>query len=70
MTMPHEMEEDGFDPRSPEQIEAMMRMVEYLLPQAHQLSSDVAHYLGLAKAELAKAYVAKQELAPRHAALQ
>lgn len=68
--MAHEHDEEGFDPRAPEQIEAMLRMVEYLLPQAHAVNSDVAHYLGLAKQELAKVYLAKEEMAPRFAALQ
>lgn len=68
--MTHKQDDDGVDPRGPEQIEAMLRMVEYLMPQAHAVSADVAHYLGLAKTELAKAYTAKEEMAPRHAALQ
>ena len=68
--MTNEQDDDGVDPRGPEQIEAMLRMVEYLMPQAHAVSADVAHYLSLAKAELAKAYTANEEMALRHAALQ
>ena len=68
--MTEDQYEEGFDPRSPEQIQAMLRMVEYLLPQARAVSADVARYLDLAQIELAKVQMVGREAPPHHAGLQ
>lgn len=62
--------EDEFNPDSPEEIEAMLMMVEYLLPQARAVSPTVAFYLGLAKHELVRAQAFREEVIARFPSLQ
>ncbi len=61
---------DEFNPDSPEEIEAMLGMIEYLMPQARAVSPTVAFHLGLAKHELARALAFRQEVIVRFPCLQ
>lgn len=64
-SVPAHAAEDEFNPDSPEEIEAMLMMVEYLLPQARAVCPTVALYLGLAKHELARAQALREEVIAR-----
>lgn len=61
---------DEFDPDSLEDIEAMLAMIAYLLPQARAVSPTVALHLGLAKHELAQALAFRQEFIVRFPCLK
>jgi hypothetical protein len=62
--------EDEFDPDSPEQIAAMLMMLEYLLPQARAVSPVTAFYLGLVRHELTVAQALREEVIARFPSLQ
>ncbi|WP_199084415.1 hypothetical protein [Bosea sp. ASV33] len=59
-----------FNPDSPEEIEAMLAMLEYLLPQAREVSPTIALHLGLAKHELVKALAFRKAVIERFPCIQ
>lgn len=65
-----ESPEEEFNPDSPEEIEAMLVMIEYLLPQARAVSPTVALHLGLAKHELTRALAFRKEVIAQFPCLQ
>jgi hypothetical protein len=62
--------EKEFNPDSPEEIQSMLMMIDYLLPQARAVSPTVALHLGLARHELARAQAFRQDVITRFPCLQ